>query len=456
MSDSKKKESGNIMVERIGHGTETGEGSAHLPVTRVKKGRLISATAWMTIILSSMYGIMYLDRVNISIAAKDMMREFSLSNTEIGLAFSAFAWPYLVGQLVGGWLANRFGARTTLAMCGIVVAASTIATGFVGGLISLFAVRLALGCGEGPSFSAATQAMRNWYPETRFGFIQGMTHSAARLGGAVAPPIVAWVMVVAGWRSAFWACGALSLIWAALWWWYFRDDPRTHPGITEDEVKILSPMTKLSPKHRTPFWALAERIGSVTAVDFCYGWMLWVFISWIPLYFMNKHGLNLKSSAVLAGMTFFAGVVGDTLGGTFSDWILKRTGNKRLARNAFIAAALLMAGAFLYGTMTTKNVTTVAILLGCSFFCLELVVGTIWAVPMDITREYAGMAGGMMNFGFGLAGIISPIAFGWVVDQTGNWDIPFGISVGICVIGAALTVFMHPERPFVPPKQVTD
>jgi sugar phosphate permease len=454
MSDRRKQESGSVMIEGIGTVDKGDLISEPLTVTYAKKKGFFSATAWMTVILSAMYGIMYLDRVNISIAAKDMMKEFSLTNTQLGIAFSAFAWPYLFGQLLGGWLANRFSARLTLTLCGLVVAISTVATGFVGGLVSLFAMRLALGCGEGPSFSAATQAMRNWYPDTRFGFIQGITHSAARLGGAIAPPAVAWVMVLGGWRAAFWVCGALSFIWAAVWWWYFRDDPRTHPGISEAEVKILAPVSKMSKKHKTPFLALAKRIVSVTAVDFCYGWMLWVFISWIPLYFMNKHNLNLKSSALLAGMTFFAGVVGDTIGGSFSDWILKRTGNKRLARNAFIAFSLLLAGAFLYATMTTPNVTLVAIFLGASFFCLELVVGTIWAVPMDITREYAGIAGGMMNFGFGLAGIISPVVFGMVIDRTGNWDIPFGLSVAICVIGAALTVFMHPERPFVPPKQV--
>ncbi len=417
----------------------------------MKPSRFLSATGWMTVILSSMYLIMYLDRVNISVTAKDMMKEFSLNNTQLGLAFSAFAWPYLFGQLIGGWLANRFGIRITLAVCGLVVAVSTIATGFTGGLISLFAVRLALGCGEGPSFSAATQAMRNWYPETRFGFIQGITHSAARFGGAVAPPVVAYIVALGGWRISFWFCGVLSLIWVVIWLLYFRDDPRTHPSISAKELAALPPPSRVSRKARTPFLALSKRIGSVTAVDFCYGWMLWVFISWIPLYFMSKHNLNLKSSALLAGLIFFAGVVGDTLGGSTSDWILVRTQNKRLARNAFIAGSLIFAGGFLYASMMTMNVTLIAVLLGASFFCLELIVGTIWAIPMDITREYAGVAGGLMNFGFGLAGIISPVVFGLVIDKTGNWDIPFALSVAICGIGALLTVFMHPERPFVPP-----
>ncbi len=435
--------SGNVTVEG-------GAKAAVLP----SRGRMISATAWMTIILSSMYGIMYLDRVNISIAAKDMMKEFALTNTQLGFAFSAFSWPYLIGQLFGGWFANKIGSRLTLALCGLLVAVSTIATGFVTGLVSLFIMRLLLGIGEGPSFSAATQAMRHWYPEERFGFIQGITHSAARLGGAVAPPIVAWLIGVGSWRLSFWICGLASLLWVMIWWRYFRDDPKDHPGISEMELSKLKPPSKAVRRARTPFGALAKRILPVTAVDFCYGWMLWVFISWIPLYFMKKHGLNLKSSALLAGLTFGAGVIGDIIGGTLSDWILVKTGNKRLARNAFIAFSLAVSGAFLYATMQTSNITHVALLLGGSFFFLELVVGTIWAIPMDISREYAGLAGGMMNFGFGLAGIISPVVFGFVVDRTGSWDIPFTISVAICVIGALLTVFMRPDRPFIPPHAV--
>jgi MFS family permease len=417
----------------------------------IARTRLISTTTWMTIILSSMYGIMYLDRVNISVAAKDMMKEFSLSNVQIGLAFSAFSWPYLIGQLFGGWFAKQVGSRLTLALCGILVAISTISTGFVTGLISLFIVRLALGCGEGPAFSAATAAMRDWYPEKRFGFIQGITHSAARLGGAVAPPIVAWIIATSGWRWSFWVCGLMSVAWVAVWITYFKDDPRSHPGMTEKELSQLSARSKVTRKTRTPFLALAKRVGPVTAVDFCYGWNLWVYISWIPLYFMNRHHLDLKSSALLAGLTFFAGVVGDTIGGSLSDRIYIKTGNKRIARNMLIAASLLLSGAFLFATMFTFNISLVALLLGLAFFFLELVVGTIWAIPMDISREYAGLASGMMNFGFGLAGIISPVVFGLVIDKTGNWDIPFGCTVAICVIGAALTVFMRPDKPFIAP-----
>ncbi len=442
MKDSNQNDPGSGDIDTTG-------GKVAVAVT--SRRRILSATGWLTIILSFMYMIMYLDRVNISVTAKDMMKEFALNNTQMGLAFSAFSYPYLFGQLFGGWFANKVGPRLTLALCALVVAVSDISMGFVTGFASLFIVRLLLGIGEGPAFSAATQAMRHWFPERRFGFIQGMTHSAARLGGEVGPPIVAWLMIISSWRLAFWLSGLAYLIWIAIWWRFFRDDPRDHPHITEAELSKLKPPLTAAQRGRTPFGALAKRILPVTAVDFCYGWMLWVFISWIPLYFMKKHGLNLKSSALLAGLTFGAGVIGDTLGGTFSDWIVAKTGNKRLARNAFIAFCLLVSGAFLYATMQTLNITYVVFFLGGSFFFLELVVGTIWAIPMDISREYAGICGGMMNFGFGLAGIISPVVFGVVIDRTGSWDIPFMISVGICVAGAALTVFMRPDRPFIPP-----
>ena len=391
---------------------------------------------------------MYLDRVNISLAAKDMMKEFNFSTTQIGFAFSAFSWPYLIGQLTGGWFVKQFGARLFLFICGIIVGLSTIYTGLISGFVTLFIARLLLGCGEGPTFSAATSAMRDWYSSKRFGFIQGITHSASRLGGALAPPLVALCIVLEGWRMSFYVCGAISLVWAVLWWVFYRNDPHSHPSMTAEALKELPLPSKITKKCKTPFKGLAARMAPVTMVDFCYGWMLWVFISWLPLFFQNVHGLDLKKSALLAGLTMGAGVIGDTLGGMVSDHILVRTGNKRIARNLFIAIAFIFAGGFLLATFYTRDVTTIAILLCGSFFSLELICGTIWAVPMDISRSFAGVCGGMMNFGFGLAGIISPILFGYVVDITKSWMIPFSISVGICVCGALLTWFMHPERPF--------
>jgi sugar phosphate permease len=423
--------------------------AAPLAVEIARSKPLIAVTTRVTILLSLMYLIMYLDRVNISMAAKAIMKEFSLSNTQLGFAFSAFFWPYFIGQLFGGYIAKHIGSRLTLILCGTLVAVTTICTGFIAGLMTLMLVRFGLGCGEGPAWSGATSAMSDWYDVKKFGFIQGITHSASRVGMTIAPPIVAFIMLYLGWRSAFIFCGLLSVAWVIAWSYIYRDNPRTHPLITEKELAKLPPVSKVTKQVRVPTLALAKRIAPVMMCQFTYGVGLWLFVSWLPLYFMNKHGLNLKASALLSALTFGAGLIGDALGGVLSDHIFHRTGNKRLARNVLICTFLLAAAAFLYATMLTHNLTAVTVIIGLSFFFLELTVGPMWAVPMDITRDFAGIAAGMMNFGAGLAGIVSPPVIGWLLDKTGNWDNPFLCIVGTLALGGVMAIFLRPDKPFV-------
>src|SRR5262249_10944085 len=150
--------------------------------------------------------------------------EFNLTNTQIGLVFSAFAYPYAIFQIMGGWVGDRFGPRLTLFGCGLIWAIATIVTGLAGGLISLFLTRVLLGLGEGATFPTATRAMQYWVRTERRGFAQGITHSFARFGNAVTPPIVAWLMSLFTWRGSFVILGTISLIWVFVWLWYFRND----------------------------------------------------------------------------------------------------------------------------------------------------------------------------------------------------------------------------------------
>src|ERR1700732_4923186 len=189
--------------------------------------------------LCVMYFITYVDRVNIGTAASEIPRELGLSNTQLGLVFSAFAYPYLLFQVIGGWVGDRFGPRRTLFWCGMIWATATIMTGFVHGLLTLFIARVALGFGEGATFPVATRAMQSWTPAGRRGFAQGLTHAFARFGNALTPPIVAWLMALVTWRGSFVALGCISLVWVMVWVWYFRDDPAEHPGITPGELDRL-------------------------------------------------------------------------------------------------------------------------------------------------------------------------------------------------------------------------
>jgi len=186
--------------------------------------------------LCVMYFITYVDRVNIGTAASEIQKELGLSNTQLGLVFSAFAYPYLLFQVIGGWVGDRFGPRRTLFWCGMIWAAATITTGFVQGLTTLFIARVALGFGEGATFPTATRAMQYWTPAAGRGFAQGLTHAFARLGNAITPPLIAALMFWFTWRGSFIALGLVSLIWGVVWVWYFRNEhqgsSRHHRGRT--------------------------------------------------------------------------------------------------------------------------------------------------------------------------------------------------------------------------------
>ena len=153
-------------------------------------------------LLCIMYFITYIDRVNIGTAASDIQKELGLTNTQLGLVFSAFAYPYLIFQVFGGWVGDRFGPRRTLFLCGVIWASATILTGFVHGLVTLFLARLLLGFGEGATFPTATRAMQSWTPADKRGFAQGLTHAFARLGNAATPPLVAALMLWLTWRGS--------------------------------------------------------------------------------------------------------------------------------------------------------------------------------------------------------------------------------------------------------------
>ncbi|WP_430912485.1 MFS transporter [Methylobacterium sp. sgz302541] len=408
----------------------------------------MSATNSVLFLLCLMYFITYLDRVNIATAGGEIMKDLGMSKTEFGVILSAFAYPYAIFQVIGGSVGDKFGARRTLLVCGMIWAMATILTGFVGGLVSLFLARVLLGFGEGATFPTATRAMQNWTAPGKRGFAQGITHAFARLGNAVAPPIVAFLIYHVGWRYGFVILGLASFVWVAVWYLYFRDDPRDHHAITQEELDMLPPARAPGTKQAVPWWALTKRIAPVTLTYFCYGWTLWLFLGWIPVFFKESYGLDLKNSALFASGVFFAGVVGDTLGGVLSDRILKSTGNITLARLSIIVIGFLGAAASLAGVFFTRDLTYVALLLSSGFFFAELVIGPIWSVPMDVAPKYAGTASGLMNTGSAVAAIVSPIVFGFVVDKTGSWTLPFAGSIGLCLLGAVLAFTMRPAKPF--------
>jgi MFS family permease len=395
-----------------------------------------------------MYLILFIDRVSIATVAPLMKADLGLSNSQLGLVFSAFAIPYALFQLVGGWIGDKFGPRLTLSVCCAIVVVSTVLTGAAVGFASLFLLRLALGFGEGAAFPTATRAMSNWTPAGSWGFAQGITHAFARIGNAAAPLLIAALLRVVSWRGSFVILGSASLLWLFVWAWYFRNDPREHPAITAADLAAL-PAPAGTSRPTIPWLRLARRILSVTLVDFCYGWTLWLFLSWIPAFFFESYHLNLQTSAMFSGGVLFAGVVGDTVGGVTSDYLLRRTGSLVVARRSVIIAGFLGAGVFLAPVILIHDLSVAAVCLSLAFFFLELIVAPIWSVPMDIAPRYAGSASGMMNFGFGVAGLVSPSSFGYLVDRTGSWVLPFTGSIALLLLGAVLASRLRPNEPLL-------
>src|SRR5262249_58687675 len=171
--------------------------------------------------------------------------------------------------------------------------------------------------------------------------------------------------------------------------------------------------------------AVGRRMGRGTIVYFCYGWTLWLYLTWLPSYFLNVYRYDLRKSALFTSAVFFAGVVGDYLGGVVSDRILHRTNDLQRARRNVVMVGFLASFVCMVPVFLTKDLVLIILSLGAAFFFAEIVIGPMWSIPMDIAGKFSGTAAGMMNTGSALAAILSPIAFGYIIDATKNWQLPF-------------------------------
>src|SRR5712692_3732355 len=192
---------------------------------------------YILVLISLMYLITYLDRVNISTAAPVISKEFGFDKVTMGIIFSAFVWAYAMFQVPGGWLGDRFGARNVLTIIVSYWSIMTAATAAATGAVSFVIIRFLFGIGEAGAFPGATRAMQLWYPRQERGFVQGITHSASRLGAAIAPPIVVLIMTTLGWQAVFYICGAVGILWSVLWYFAYRNLPEEHALVNEAELK---------------------------------------------------------------------------------------------------------------------------------------------------------------------------------------------------------------------------
>ncbi|HEY2136902.1 MAG TPA: MFS transporter [Xanthobacteraceae bacterium] len=410
-----------------------------------------SAGRWYILILISvMYLITYLDRVNISVAAPVISKEFGFDKITMGVIFSAFVWAYAIFQVPGGWLGDTFGARRVLT--GIVTYWSimTAATAAAVGATSFIVVRFLFGIGEAGAFPGATRAMQLWYPRQERGFVQGVTHSASRLGAAIAPPIVTVIMTTLGWRSAFYICGAIGIAWSIWWYFSYRDLPEEHGMVNRAELEHIRGVdesgnlnTAQYKKKVTVPWATLIRSPNMWAIMcayFTYVYCLWIFLSWLPSYLVEFRHFTLLKGGFLASLPLIAGVIGDTVGGLVTDRMMAKTGNIKLSRRLVAITGMLGCALFIVPAALTDDAYMALFCLAAAMFFLECTIGPSWAVPMDVGGEHSGTVSGMMNMAGNIGGALSPIVFG-VLVQYGSWQAPFIVAATLLVLGSAVWAF---------------
>jgi MFS family permease len=405
------------------------------------------ATRNFLLILCLMHIILFVDRVNLAAAAEAIKTDLGLTNVQLGLAFSAFNYAYAPFQLVGGWIADRFGSRRTLAICALAWAVTTTLTGAVGGLATLFAVRFALGMGEGATLPAATRALSKWTSDATRGFGIGLTHAAGRLGAGMAAPIVAFLIAYLSWRWSFVILGAVTAFWSALWLWYFRDDPRDHAGISPVEVAALSAGPgRPGGSGPVPWRRLVPRMVPMMVTYFCMGWTGWLYVTWMPSLFSKNYGVDMKKSAMFYAATFLCAMVAEFFGGVISDHLLRRTGSKRIARSLFTSICLVLAFAALIPAILVHDLIPGVASFTLALFFLDTAISPMWVATTDIAPDYAGSSSALMNAAGAVAGILSPVVFGLILDRTGSWTLPFAVSLALLLLGAVTAFWIRPDE----------
>ena len=420
------------------------------------RGSRAGKSRWFVLFLISlMYLITYLDRVNISTVAPVISKEFGFDKATMGAIFSAFVWSYALCQIPGGWLGDRFGPRHVLTAIVGYWSVMTALTAAATGAASFIALRFLFGVGEGGAFPVATRSMQLWFPRQERGLVQGVSHSASRLGAAIAPPIVVAIITTLGWHWVFYICGAVGILWAVLWYVCYRNLPEEQESVSKEELAYIRGVDakgnikppQIEKTASVPWGTLfrSPNMWAIMCAYFTYVYCLWIFLSWLPSYLFEARHFTLIKVGIFASLPLWAGVVGDTVGGVAVDRLLMKTGNAKLAhRTVAIIGMLGCAACIVPAALATDGYVAIACLTGAMFF-LECTIGPSWAVPMHVGGKYSGTVSGVMNMAGNIGGALSPLVFGFLV-QLGSWVAPFVVAACLLVFGAAVWAFwLDPE-----------
>ncbi|WP_321931718.1 MFS transporter [Paraburkholderia guartelaensis] len=386
--------------------------------------------------------ISYLDRAALSVAAPLIARDLQLDAAHLGIVFSAFFVGYALFCFVGGYAADRFGAKRVLVVaiglwsifCGLTAAAST--------LMGLLVIRVIFGAGEGPLATCTNKIVSNWFERKEQTTAVGFANSGLQLGAAVAGPIVGLMALHWGWRIPFIVIGIVGVLWVLMWSIFSTDRPEHNrwargalpPSASRDDDHAKA---ESIPRMSLAHYLKSPTIWATSLAYFGYAYILYFFLSWFPSYLMMERHLSLSSMSIVNVIPWLLGFAGIALGGLTSDLIFRWTGNALKSRKIVIVGGLLVAAVCVALAGTASSVGAAVALMGTTVFFMNLTLSVYWAIILDtVEPARMGGVGGFMHLLANTAGILAPILTGFLVQWTHVFKSAFLLSGGVALAGA--------------------
>ena len=381
----------------------------------------------------------YADRATLSIAGPALSKELGLDPVAMGYVFSAFGWSYVIAQVPGGWLLDRFGSRWVYAFSIMIWSLFTMMQGWIGffsgasAVVALFGLRFLVGFAEAPSFPANARIVAAWFPGNERGTASAFFNSGQYFATVIFAPLMGWIAHDFGWRYVFYVMGAIGIV-MGLAWIKTVYAPKDHPGVNEAEfdyikeggalVELDAPDAKAADTR--PKWDYISQLLKnrmmlgVYIGQYCINTLTYFFLTWFPVYLVKERGLSILQAGFVATLPALCGFIGGVLGGIISDAILQRTKSLTLARKIPIVGGMLLSMAII----GCNYVDTQALVVG--FMALAFFgkgIGALgWAVVSDTSpKEAGGVSGGLFNTFGNLSSITTPIIIGYILAATGSF-----------------------------------
>jgi len=397
--------------------------------------------------------INYMDRSNLAVAASEISKEFKFSSVQMGLIFSAFSWTYLLFQIPGGILVNRFSPRILYTFSLVTWSLATIVQGFAKGFVTLFGLRMATGAFEAPAFPINNRVVSNWFPDNERASAIAVYTSGQFLGLAFLMPVLSKIQFHVGWKGLFVVTGLIGVLWGIVWYIFYRD-PLKHPKANEAELKLIESggglmdgksIADADSKKKFKWADLKEvlshrKLWGIYIGQFAVNSTLWFFLTWFPKYLVDYRGLDFIKSGYWASIPYLAAFAGVLCSGFLSDYLIKKGVSTAKARKRPIIIGLLVS-VFILGANFVDSPGLIIFFMSLSFFGVGFASITWIFVSSLAPKHLINITGGVFNFIGQLSGIVVPIAIGFLASG-GNFA-PALIFIAILgLMGACSYIFL--------------